>query len=259
MDYLSLAKKAAIAAGAVHKKYFNSEKRIRAKSSSFDLVTIADTKAEEVAVALIRKYYPDHNFLAEENIYKSSFSDYTWVIDPLDGTNNFAYGIPIFCSSVGLIHKDKVIAAAVFDVTRNELFYSEAGKGAFLNRKRIHVNKDSRLKDSLLITGFYYDRGQKMIQTLNQIKEFHFRHVVGIRRLGAAALDLCYVASGRASGFWEFQLSPWDFVAAKLIVEEAGGRLTGRHKEEVPLKEKYFIVASNSLIHNKMLEVINNK
>ena len=259
MNYLDIAKSAARKAGGVHRKYFSRDKKVRAKSASFDLVTIADTEAEKAAVALIRKTFPDHNFLAEENKYPQKDSDYTWVIDPLDGTNNFANNLPFFCAAVGLVHKNQVIAGAVYDVSRDELFYAQKGKGAFLNGKRIRVSSAANLKEALLITGFYYDRGRNMIETLNQIKRFHFNNFIGIRRFGAAALDLCYVASGRAAGFWEFMLNPWDFVAGKLILEEAGGKVTGRNNESVPLLEKSYIVASNINIHKAMLKVINDK
>jgi myo-inositol-1(or 4)-monophosphatase len=258
MNYLGIALEAACKAGSIHRKYFNKDKKVRAKTSSFDLVTIADIEAEKAAVALIRKSCPDHNFLGEENTYARQDSEYTWVIDPLDGTSNFANGLPIFCASVGLIHKNEVIAGAIYDISRDELFYAQKGKGAFLNRRRIHVSAAATLKESLLITGFYYDRGQNMIETLEQIKRFHFKNIIGVRRLGAAALDLCYVASGRAAGFWEFKLNPWDFVAGKLILEEAGGKITGRNNEPIPLTEKSYIVASNAKIHKLMLSVIND-
>jgi myo-inositol-1(or 4)-monophosphatase len=259
MDYLKVAIKAARAAGFIHKKYFQRSFKVSAKSSSFDLLTVADTQAEKATVSLIKKYFPDHNFLAEEFKYAPTGSGYTWVIDPLDGTNNFASGLPIFCASVALTRRNKVLVGAIYDVTRNELFYAQNGKGAFLNGKKIKVNQEKKLKGALIITGFYYDRGKKMIETLETIKRFHFRHILGIRRLGAAALDLCYVACGRAAGFWEFELSPWDFAAGKLIIEEAGGKVTGNRAEEVPLTQKYFIVASNGKIHNQMLEVINER
>ncbi|MBN1912873.1 MAG: inositol monophosphatase [Candidatus Omnitrophica bacterium] len=256
MDYCDIACRAAKSAGRIHKKYFGSKLKIKNKGSTFDLLTIADTRAEKAAVSSIRKYFPQHNFLAEEKFYEKKNSEYTWIIDPLDGTNNFACGLPIFCVSVALAHKDEVIAAAVYDCLRDELFYARKNKGAFLNGKRIFVSPAASLKRSLLITGFYYSRGREMVETLDSIKDFHYRHVLGIRRLGAAALDLSYVACGRAAGFWEFELSPWDFAAGKLLIEEAGGRVTGKDSEKVPLYEKCFIVASNRKIHRSMLEVI---
>lgn len=254
-NYLEVAKYAAKEAGKVHKKYFNCGVQARAKTTSFDLVTVADLEAEKTAVAVIRKNFPGHNFLAEENKYENTASEYTWVIDPLDGTNNFASGFPIFCSSVAVAKNGRVFAGAIYDLTRDELFYAQEGLGAFLNGKRIHVSSASSLSGALLITGFYYDRGKDMVENLNKVKQFLQKNIVGIRRLGAAALDLCYVASGRASGFWEYTLSPWDFAAGKLIVEEAGGKITSRHGKPV-LLEKSFIVASNGKIHNAMLEIL---
>lgn len=259
MNYLELAIKAAKIAGRIHQRYFQGKLKVEKKSSTFDLLTIADTEAEKAIVSLIKQHFPDHNIFAEEGSYEKTSSEYTWIIDPLDGTNNFISGLPIFCASVALSRKDKVIAGAIYDVMRNELFYAQKNKGAFLNGKRIKVNPTKTLKESLLITGFYYSRGKEMIETLEAIKRFFFKHILGLRRLGAAALDLCYVACGRAAGFWEFELNPWDFAVGKLLIEEAGGRVTGRYAEKVPLFKKYFIVASNGKIHNQMLEVINEK
>ena len=257
MNYLDIAVKAAKKAGSIHKKYFQGNYKLKTKSASFDLLTSADTEAEEEVVSLIRKHFPGHNFLAEENKYLTTDSEYTWVIDPLDGTNNFACGLPIFCSSVALVHKGKTLVGVIYDVTRNELFYAQKGKGAFLNGKPIRVNKVNTIKKALLITGFYYGRGREVSETLDAVKQFLFQHILGIRRLGAAALDLCYVASGRAAGYWEYELSPWDFAAGKLIVEEAGGRVSGRYGEELPWDKRHFIVASNGKVHRRMLSVIN--
>ena len=179
------------------------------------------------------------------------------MIDPLDGTNNFVCGLPIFCSSVALAHKGKTLAGVIYDVTRDELFTPRKVR-VFSNGKPIRVNKVNTIKKALLITGLYYSRGKEVVETLDAVKKFLFQHILGIRRLGAAALDLCYVASGRAAGYWEYELSPWDFAAGKLIVEEAGGRVSGRHCEELPWDKKYFIVASNGKIHRLMLAVINS-
>ncbi len=256
-EFLKTAIRAARIAGAIHTRYFRKDCRVRKKTVSHDLVTRADTEAERDMVRFIRKHYPAHNFLAEEGLYARKKSPFTWIIDPLDGTNNFACGIPLFCVSIALKQEDEIIVAAVYDVTRDELFYAQKGRGAFLNGKRIHVNGARNLSESLLITGFYYDRGKNMIDTLEAIKRFHFKRIIGMRRLGAAALDLCYVASGRAAGFWEFCLNPWDFAAGKLLIEEAGGMITDKQAERIPLIRKSFIVASNGLIHNDMLRVIN--
>ena len=256
MEYIDIAIKAARQAGTIHKKYFQTDIKVGTKSSSYDLVTVADIEAEKAVVSVIKEHCPDHNFLTEEERYAVTSSDYTWVIDPLDGTNNFACGLPIFCVSIALVKNDEVIVAAVYDVTRDELFSAEKNKGAFLNGSRIKVTPVDSLQQALFITGFYYDRGEDMIQALDTIKRFFLKHIMGLRRLGAAALDLCYVASGRVSGFWEFELSPWDFAAGKLLIEEAGGKITDRKGNPVPLRDKSFIVASNGKIHEQMLQII---
>lgn len=257
MNYLDVAVKAAKTAGSIHKKYFQGDYKLRSKKASFDLLTTADTEAEEAVVSLIRKKFPGHNFLAEENKYPATDSKYTWVIDPLDGTNNFACGLPIFCSSVAVVYNNITLAGAIYDVNRNELFYAQKGQGAFLNGRPIRVNSVNSLNKALLITGFYYSRGRDMVETLGAVKRFLREKVLGVRRLGAAALDLCYVACGRVSGYWEFKLSPWDFAAGKLIVEEAAGKVTGRKGEELSFNNSHFIAASNGRIHKKLLKIIN--
>ncbi|MBN1871288.1 MAG: inositol monophosphatase [Candidatus Omnitrophica bacterium] len=254
--FLDVAIRAAHSAGRVHKRYFLKDLEVKAKGQAFDLLTVADTDSEKTIVRTIRGHFPYHDILAEESDYENFKSEYTWIIDPLDGTNNFANKMPIFCTSIALAKKGEVVLGVVFDVMRRELFIAEKGKGAFLNGERIHVSKADRLENSILITGFYYDRGKAMEETLSNIRDFFHNHITGIRRLGAAALDLCYIGCGRASGFWEFELHPWDFAAGKLIIEEAGGRVTGKKGDRVCL-EKSYIVASNGRIHDMMLRVLN--
>ncbi len=259
MNYIDVAINAARQAGQIHKKYFRRDLKIETKSSPFDLLTIADTESEEAIISVIRRYFPEHNLVAEEQSYNKTKSEYTWIVDPLDGTNNFACGMPIFCVSIALIYNEEPILGVIYDVIREETFYAEKGKGAFLNKNRISVTSVDTLENSLLITGFYYSRGEEMIETLETIKKFFFRRIIGLRRLGAAALDLCYIACGRASGFWEFELSPWDFAAGKLLIEEAGGKVTGKQGEKISIRNKSFIVASNGKIHDQMLAVLNGR
>jgi len=253
---INLAIKAALAAGAIHLKYFNKDIKINTKSSHHDRVTIADLESEKKIVNIIKEKYPDHNFLAEENIYEKTGSEYTWIIDPLDGTNNFSKNMPIFCVSIALAKKEEIILGVIYNPINKELFTAKKGKGAYLNKKRIHVTSSKDLKDSLMITGFYYDRGEPMLKTLVNIKKFLLKKILGIRRLGSAALDLANIACGRADGFWEWYLSPWDFAAGILLVEEAGGKVTTKAGEKIKIKPSY-VVASNGLIHKKMLEVLN--
>ena len=256
MDYFDVAVLAAKEAGKIHKKYFESDMEVKMKSSTFDLVTVADVESEEKIVSVIKEHFSEHNFLAEEGKYENTDSQYKWIIDPLDGTNNFASRLPIFCSSIALAKNDELILGVIYDVTRDELFTAQKGKGAFLNGKKISVSARDTLEQSLIITGFYYDRGKDMLDTLANIKEFFQKRIMGLRRLGSAALDLCYVACGRVSGFWEFELSPWDFAAGALIIEEAGGIITDRENKKVDINKKSFIVASNAKIHDSMLSVL---
>jgi myo-inositol-1(or 4)-monophosphatase len=258
MDYHKLAVLAAKKAGSIHKKYYKSSLKPQAKSASFDLLTVADRQAEEACVSLIKSNFPGHNIIAEEGSYRQTNSPYCWIIDPLDGTNNFVATLPIFCSSVALAYKGEPIVGVVYDVSRNELFTAQKNRGAFLNGRRIHVSRAKTLEESLLITGFYYSRGKEMLETLQAMQIFLSKGILGVRRLGAAALDLCYVASGRASGFWEFTLSPWDFAAGALLIREAGGTVTDRRGHKVSCMEKAFIVASNGRIHRNMRAVLND-
>lgn len=206
--YIDAAILAAKEAGKVHKRYFNQGVAIKTKTTSFDLVTVADIEAEKAVVSVIKECFPCHNFVAEEHKYGNTGSEYAWIIDPLDGTSNFAYGLPIFCVSIALAKNNELIAGVVYDPTRDELFSAEKGLGAFLNGRKISVSSSDKLTESLLITGFYYDRGNDMVENLEKIRQFLSYPIIGLRRLGAAALDLCYVASGRASGYWEYKLSP---------------------------------------------------
>jgi myo-inositol-1(or 4)-monophosphatase len=257
VKFIEVAILAAKEAGKIHQKYFHVDLKIEAKSKSFDLLSVADVEAEEKIVSVIREYFPEHNILAEESKYGRTNSEYTWIIDPLDGTNNFVYGLPIFCASIALAQDREIVLGVIYDVIRGELFCAKKNCGATLNGQKINVTSVDSLKESLLITGFYYDRGEQMLENLEKIKRFFLQKIVGLRRFGSAALDLCNVACGRVSGFWEFELNPWDFAAGKLLVEEAGGKVTGRYGEEISLR-KSFIVASNGKIHNKMLRVLKN-
>jgi len=257
--YKDIAIKAAREAGKIHKKYFRTDFKVKRKSKSYDLVTVVDIEAEETIASIIRNNFPKHNILGEESKYEKTDSEYKWIIDPLDGTNNFSNGIPIFCVSIALAKDNEIILGVVYSVVHDELFCAEKNKGAYLNGKRIKVSSADKLTDSLLITGFYYNRGEEMTETLDKVRQFFLKDVVGVRRFGSAALDLCYVGCGRATGFWEFELSPWDFAAGKLIIEEAGGRVTGENGRPLDINKKTFVVASNSKIHDKMLSILCNR
>jgi len=194
-----------------------------------DLVTAADRASEELIVGRLRKQWPDHDIVGEEGSRRETESEYRWYVDPLDGTTNFAHGYPVFCVSMGLERRrgdgvHEIVAGVLFDPTRNEMFQCERGRGAYLNGKRIHVSKTSRLAESLLGTGFPSKKRHKN-PNIHFYQELTLRSH-GVRRAGSAALDLANVACGRYDGFWEFNLNPWDTSAGVLLVEEAGGAVT---------------------------------
>ncbi len=247
-------------AGALILEAHGKEKRIKHKGR-FNLVTETDKKSEQLIVKKIRKAFPDHNILAEESGTSNSgrsHSPYRWIIDPLDGTTNFAHGFPMFCVTIGYEVNGKMMAGGVYDPTRDELFFAERGKGATLNGKPIHVSKTPKLAASLLCTGFPYDRyNTRRAKYYIGFKEAFISLCHDIRRTGTAALDLCYVACGRFDGFWEYYLHPWDVAAAYLIIEEAGGKVTGYFGEPYQIDGKQTL-ASNGKIHGEMVRVIKN-
>jgi len=190
-----------------------------------DFVTEVDRAAEDRIVSIIREVYPDHDMQAEETPAVPYTSDYRWIIDPLDGTTNFIHGYPMFAVSVGLSYRGRMVMGVVFDPLRAELFRAEAGHGAYLNDRPLQLSEVTRLNDALLATGFPF-KAQQHLHKYLQIFEDLFRHSSGIRRLGSASLDLAYVAAGRADGFFELMLSPWDMAAGAVLVLEAGGIVT---------------------------------
>ena len=230
-----------------------SKQHIIEKKTELSLVTEIDKKAEKIVVQTIRKNFPDHAILTEESPPMGK-SGSRWIIDPLDGTTNFAHAYPVACVSIAFEHEGSLEFGGVFDPFRGELFLGEKGLGATLNGKPIHISKTRTLNDSLLCTGFPYDRRQKADSYLAIFKAFMMK-VQGIRRTGAAALDLCYVACGRFDGFWEFKLEAWDKAAAMVIIKEAGGRVSNFSGQDLTLKDVQNL-ASNNFIHEKMLSVL---
>jgi myo-inositol-1(or 4)-monophosphatase len=221
-----------------------------------NLVTEYDRRAESLITDALQEAFPDHHIYAEEgsDIGLQS-SPYTWLVDPLDGTTNFAHGFPVFAVSIGLVHRAEGLAGVIYDPTRDELFTAGAGRGAHLNERPIEVSQVDSLDEALLATGFAYNREWAADHNIPYLDAF-LRRSQGIRRAGAAALDLAYVACGRLDGHWEMHLHPWDVAAGILIVTEAGGRVTdlrGGHEFDQSGRE---IVASNGRIHDAMLEVL---
>lgn len=227
---------------------------VERKRGFTDLVTDVDKKCESLVIETIKEAFPEDAILAEESggEIKGDLPR-RWIIDPLDGTTNFTHGFPFFCCSVALEENSHIVQGAVYEPIRDELFYASEGRGAELNGEPIHVSKRSDLKESLLGTGFAYDISGKA----DNIKylERALSRVQAVRRPGAAALDLCYVASGRYEGFWELGLAPWDTAAGIIIVREAGGVVSGLRGEEYSIDGKN-ILASNGLIHSKLIETL---
>lgn len=220
-----------------------------------NLVTDADRRSEQAVVDVIGKSFPGHCILAEERgAQKGEDPDYQWVIDPLDGTTNFAHGYPAFCVSIGVEYRGTCILGVVLDPTRDEVFLAEAGQGASLNGAPLRVSRTARLDTALLVTGFAYDIRVSAQNNLDNFSRFALA-AQGVRRTGTAALDLCYVAAGRFDGFWELKLHPWDTAAGLVILREAGGRVTDFKGRPYSIYEPS-ILATNGLIHDEMLDVL---
>jgi myo-inositol-1(or 4)-monophosphatase len=251
--FLRVAVKACRAAGRIQMTAFGAALKVEHKGE-IDLVTAIDRRSEDEITAILTGAFPDHGYLAEESPLTKGAGDYLWVIDPLDGTTNYSRGFPVFCSSIALSCRGTVIVAAIYNPVLRELFTALRGGGAFLNGKGIHVTRRDRLSDGFLATGFPYDIRRSRRNNLDHFSHFATR-CLAIRRAGAAALDLAYVAAGRFDGFWELKLKPWDMAAGSLLVEEAGGRVTLPDGRPFRLKNGD-IVASNGAIHDQMLTVL---
>jgi len=223
------------------------------RKGRIDLVTEYDRRSEALLLERIRARFPDHAVLAEESGPHAG-ARARWLIDPLDGTTNFAHAYPFFCVSIGVEVDGRLAAAAVYDPSRDELFAAAAGQGATRNDAPIHVSGIDALEDALLVTGFPYDVREHPERHLPLFQDFLVR-AQGVRRDGSAALNLCYLAAGRFDGFWESALSPWDLAAGVLIVQEAGGRVTDHAGEPLRL-EGGQITAANPALHARMLEVL---
>ena len=265
-EHRNIAIQAALKGGEILNEHRGKVKSIGYKDE-VNLVTEVDRISEEAILQIIKENFPDHAILTEESEEfipegKNSESIYKWVIDPLDGTTNYAHGFPMFCVSIALEKNEEIILGVVYNPNLDELFVAEKGKGAFLSegshstegRQRIFVSQATELSQSLLATGFPYDIRKSKIDNLDHFANF-YKKAQAVRRGGSAALDLCYLAMGRFDGFWELKLSPWDTAAGTLIVEEAGGKVSdfSGGPFNILLKE---ILASNGKIHSQMIEVL---
>jgi Archaeal fructose-1,6-bisphosphatase and related enzymes of inositol monophosphatase family len=249
IDFAPAMMEIAREAGALLMPYFRRRVAIEYKGEA-DLVTEADRNSEKLIRERIKAKWPSHDILGEEQGLVDTGSDYRWYIDPLDGTTNFAHSFPVFCVSMGLEHKGQMVAGVVYDPTRDEMFSAEQGSGAFLNGEPIHVSKIANLNECLVATGFPSYKRHKN-------PNIHFYHQItlrthGVRRAGSAAIDLCYVASGRLEAIWEFNLNSWDTAAGVLIVEEAGGRVSGFDDSPFQIDSRETL-ASNGLVHAALI------
>lgn len=267
---LKTAISAALAAGKIIRSNFGKVHRTFYKENNpVNLVTETDKRSEEKVLQILRKQFPDHRIVAEESnpcsgeglCHGASFVRATgrspllcWYVDPLDGTSNFDHGYPFCCTSIAVAQGENVLVGVVYDSIANELFYAEKGKGAYLNKKRIRVSKISDLKKAFMGTGFPYDRTERADQYMIAFKNF-IKYALGVRRDGAAALDLAYAAMGRFDGFWELKLHAWDVAAGTLLIQEAGGKLSDFKGRSHSLFN-HTVVTSNGILHKKILEVL---
>jgi len=251
-DLVNIAKEA----GSVIREGFGKSFKIEFKTGENNLVTEFDKASEKVITDFIRKKYPSHSILAEEGSGEQNDSEYLWVIDPLDGTTNFAHGLPIFSVSIGLQKNGKTIAGVVYDVMRGIIFSAELGAGAFAKSEKIAVSNNDNLAHSMLVTGFPYNKKENPDKLFERFIALT-KTARGVRRLGSAAIDFCYLASGVFDGFWEVHLHPWDICAGKLIVEEAGGRVTDFDGNKTNIFTKR-ILSTNGKIHEQVIKVMNS-
>lgn len=251
-NYSQKALEAAQIAGKIHLKHFSHLKSIKDKDYEGDLVTEADNEAEKSVLEYLKSHFKNHGFIGEEGSSKDQNTEYTWVIDPLDGTVNYAHQFPFFAVSIALMHNKNPIVGVIYNPYFDELFQAELGCGARLNGVSIKVSETSALPKSLLASGFAYDRRET--KDNNYFEFCHLTNIThGVRRLGSAALDLAYVACGRLDGYWERGIKVWDIAAGSLIVKEAGGKISAYDSSELDIFSGR-ILATNGKIHKSLSE-----
>jgi myo-inositol-1(or 4)-monophosphatase len=254
-EELPVAEIAAKKAGEVVRSLFGNVE-VAEKGENFNLVTEADTSAERAIIEIVRKKFPDDAILGEESAAGTALdAPRLWIIDPLDGTTNFAHRIPHFSISIAFAVSGEVQCGVVFHPVGNECFCAQRGTGAWCNGIPIRVSSTGTLSKAVIGTGFYYERGPLMLRTLDALRKLYTARIRGMRRIGSAALDLCYVACGRFDGYFEYQLSPWDFAAGMLILKEAGGRFTDSDGVDRGLFSKG-VISSNSILHKEFCIMI---
>lgn len=252
-DFLHFTEGIARQAGAVLRSGYGNVQHVQHKGA-IDLVTEFDKRSEELILSALQREFPEHAILSEESGRRQTGSEYQWIIDPLDGTTNFANGIPIFCVTMSLFKNTSPIVGVTYDPLRDEMFSAEANCGATLNNESIHVSSKSALADAVISTGFPYDLRTNPRNNLEQFVQFQLR-TRAVRHLASAALDCAWTAMGRLDGYWEFGVQPWDIGAGVLIISEAGGRVTSTNGQGYALPNDSILV-SNSLLHDQMLRVL---
>ncbi|GAB1430185.1 inositol monophosphatase family protein [Ignavibacteria bacterium] len=254
-ELLATARNLAVSAGELLRKGFGGSFGVSSKEGRHNLVTEYDNRSEDLIISGIRRKFPDHEFLAEESgASGNTDSNVRWIIDPLDGTVNFAHSIPIFCVSIAAEVGGEIECGVIYQPMTDEMFTTIKDGGAFLNDKPLRVSQNTKLNDAILVTGFPYNVGSNPDNCIEHFSAF-LRFGIPIRRLGSAALDLAYTAAGRFDGFWEARLNPWDVAAGMLMVREAGGRISSYDNSEYKIGDKS-IVASNGHIHGEILDVL---
>lgn len=244
----------ALGAGRILKEGYGGKIQIDMKGK-IDLVTEFDRRSEDYLVGAIRSQFPDHKVITEERGVIQGENNRVWYIDPLDGTVNYAHGVPIFSVSIAYMENGQVVLGAIYDPMQAELYVAERGQGTRLNGRPVRVSQASALDQSLLVTGFPYDMHTNPVNNLDHYANFAVRSR-GVRRLGSAAIDLAYVAAGRFDGFWEIRIRNWDIAAGSLLVEEAGGKVTDVGGGPDFISEEPSILATNGRIHSQMLAVL---
>lgn len=255
--YLDIATMAVLAAGAIVQENYGQIQSIQEKGRPGDLVTEVDQKSEEALLKVLSRHLPDHSILAEESGQSiGKDQNYLWAIDPLDGTTNYAHSYPIACVSAGLLIKNKPVVGVIYDPFQKALYRAATGLGATCNHQPIRVSQTKTLQQSLLVTGFAYDRRET---TDNNYAEFCYltHKTQGVRRAGSAALDLVSVACGSIDGYWERGIKPWDVVAGIVLVEEAGGRVTAYNDSPIDLSSGR-ILATNGYLHQELSQALQN-
>lgn len=244
-------------AGEIIRKGFKSNISIEFKTDASNIVTNIDKASEKVITDFIKKEYPNHTIIAEETGLNEKNSEYKWIIDPLDGTTNFAHGLPIFSISIGVQKNEETIYGVIYDVMRDKVFSAEKGSGAFENNVKIKVSENSNLSESLLVTGFPYEVKNNYEEAIIHFTTF-LKKSRAVRRLGSAAIDFCFVANGVFDGFWESKLNSWDVCAGLILVEEAGGKISNYSGNPVTVNSPNFL-ATNGKVHSQMIEVLKSK